>query len=107
MAGFRAALEASDLGAKVVMTTKGLWGKDAGATWMAHDGYQCWGIHPDDSLDLAAEDTIRCGWFLNNQENVYTFLAHVPNTGRELLIICSVNMRKDARQIPMCSVTGK
>ena len=85
MAGFRAALEASDLGAKVVMTTKGLWGKDAGATWMAHDGYQCWGIHPDDSLDLAAEDTIRCGWFLNNQENVYTFLAHVPNTGRELL----------------------
>jgi succinate dehydrogenase/fumarate reductase flavoprotein subunit len=35
IAGFRAALEASDLGAKVVMTTKGLWGKDAGATWMA------------------------------------------------------------------------
>jgi succinate dehydrogenase/fumarate reductase flavoprotein subunit len=85
IAGFRAALEACDLGAKVVMTTKGLWGKDAGATWMAYNGYQCWGIHPHDTLDVAVEDTIKCGWFLNNQENVYTFLAHVPDTARELL----------------------
>jgi succinate dehydrogenase/fumarate reductase flavoprotein subunit len=67
------------------MTTKGLWGKDAGATWMAHKGYQCWGIHRHDTLDVAVEDTIKCGWFLNNQENVYAFLAHVPNTARELL----------------------
>jgi succinate dehydrogenase/fumarate reductase flavoprotein subunit len=85
IAGFRAALEACDLGAKVVMTTKGLWGKDAGATWMAYNGYQCWGIHPHDTLDVAVEDTIKCGWFLNNQENVYSFLAHVPDTARELL----------------------
>jgi len=85
IAGFRAALEACDLGAKVVMTTKGLWGKDAGATWMAYNGYQCWGIHPHDTLDVAVEDTIKCGWFLNNQENVYAFLAHVPDTARNLL----------------------
>jgi succinate dehydrogenase / fumarate reductase flavoprotein subunit len=85
IAGFRAAVEACDLGAQVVMTTKGLWGKDAGATWMAYNGYQCWGIHPHDTIDVAVEDTIKCGWFLNNQENVYAFLAHVPNTARELL----------------------
>jgi len=85
IAGFRAALEACDLGAKVVMTTKGLWGKDAGATWMAYEGYQCWGIHPHDTLDVAVEDTLKCGWFLNNQENVYAFLAHVPDTARELV----------------------
>jgi len=85
IAGFRAAMEACDVGVRVVMTTKGLWAKDAGATWMAYHGYQCWGIHPHDTLDVAAEDTIRCGWFLNNQENVYAFLAHVPDTARELL----------------------
>jgi succinate dehydrogenase/fumarate reductase flavoprotein subunit len=85
MAGFRAAVEARDLGSEVIMTTKGLLGKDAGATWMAHKGYQCWGIHAHDTIDLAAEDTIRCGWFLNNQENVYAYLAHVPDTARDLL----------------------
>ncbi len=85
IAGFRAAVESSDLGRKVVMITKGLWGRDAGATWMAYEGYQCWGIHPNDTLDVAVEDTIKCGWFLNNQENVYAFLAHVPDTARELI----------------------
>lgn len=85
IAGCRAAIEARDHGMKVVMATKGLLGKDAGATWMAYCGYQCWGIHPHDTLDVHAEDTLRCGWFLNNQENVYAFLAHVPDTARELL----------------------
>jgi len=85
IAGCRAAIEAYDLGARVVLTTKGLFGKDAGATWMASLGYQCWGIHPHDTLDVHVEDTIRCGWFLNNQENVYAFLAHVPDTAMELL----------------------
>ena len=84
LAGFRAAVEASRLGARAVVTSKGLLGRDAGSTWLARVGYQCWGIHPDDSLDLAAEDTIRCGWFLNNQENIYAYLAHVPDGAREL-----------------------
>ena len=85
IAGCRAAIEAYDCGAKVVLTTKGLFGKDGGATWMASTGYQCWGIYPHDTLDVQAEDTLRCGWFLNNQENVYAFLAHVPDTAMELL----------------------
>lgn len=85
IAGCRAAIEAHDSGAKVLLTTKGVFGKDCGATWMASAGYQCWGISPDDTLDVQVEDTIRCGWFLNNQENVYRFLAHVPDTAIELL----------------------
>ncbi|MFC2003195.1 FAD-binding protein [Chloroflexota bacterium] len=85
IAGCRAAIEAHDRGASVTLTTKGLLAKDAGATWMAHKGYQCWGIYPHDTLDVHVEDTLRCGWFLNNQENVYAFLAHVPDTAMELL----------------------
>ena len=84
-AGCRAAIEAYDRGANVVLTTKGLLGRDCAATWMASVGYQCWGIHPHDTLDVHVEDTLRCGWFLNNQENVYAFLSHVPDTARELL----------------------
>lgn len=85
IAGCRAAIEARDRGASVTLTTKGLFTKDSAATWMSHAGYQVWGIHPDDTLDVHAEDTLRCGWFLNNQENVYAFLAHVPDTAMELL----------------------
>ncbi len=85
LAGCRAAIEAHDRGARVALVTKGLFGKDAGATWMASHGYQCWGIHPQDTLDVQVEDTLRCGWFLNNQDNVYAFLAHVPDTAMELL----------------------
>jgi succinate dehydrogenase / fumarate reductase flavoprotein subunit len=85
MAGIRAAVEAHDLGAEVVLTTKGIMGRDCAATWMAYKGFQCWGIHPHDTIDVQAGDIIRCGWFLNNQENVYAFLAHVPEAARELL----------------------
>ncbi|MFZ1990766.1 MAG: FAD-dependent oxidoreductase, partial [Alphaproteobacteria bacterium] len=43
IAGCRAAIEAHAQGAKVLLTTKGLFGRDGGATWMASQGYQCWG----------------------------------------------------------------
>ncbi len=85
MAGCRAAIEARDRGARVLLTTKGLFGMDAAASWQAGAGYQCWGISPHDTLDVQVEDTIRCGWFLNNQKNVYAFLAHFPDTARDLL----------------------
>jgi len=100
IAGCRAAIEAHDLGARVIMTTKGLFGRDAGATWMASLGYQCWGIHPHDTLDVQVEDTLRCGWFLNNQENVYTFLAHTPDTALELLKWGGRYKMKDGRFAP-------
>lgn len=85
IAGCRAAIEARDLNAKVVIVTKGIFGKDCAATWMACLGYQCWGIHPNDTLDAHVYDTLRYGWFLNNQENAYAFLAQIPNTIRDLL----------------------
>lgn len=85
LAGCRAAIEAHGKGCRVTLTTKGVFGRDAGATWMASAGYQCWGIHPHDTLDVHVEDTLRYGWFLNNQENVYAFLAHIPDTAIELL----------------------
>ena len=66
IAGCRAAIEAHDHDAKVILITKGLFGKDSGATWMATGGFQCWGIYPHDTLDVQAEDTLRAGWFLYN-----------------------------------------
>ncbi len=85
LSGIRAAIEARDNGARVTMTTKGTFGKDCAATWMVCNGYQCWGHVPEDDLDRHVTDTIRCGWLLNNQENTYAFLAHVPDTAVELL----------------------
>ncbi|MFH1003506.1 MAG: FAD-binding protein, partial [Chloroflexota bacterium] len=84
-AGIRAAVEAHDLGADVTLVTKGAFGRDASISWMAEVGYQCWGISPEDTLDVQVEDTLRCGFFLNNQENAYTFLAHIPDTVRDLV----------------------
>ncbi len=85
IAGIRAAVEAHDCGANVVMVTKGAFGRDCSATWMCGAGYQCWGLSAHDTLNVHVEDTLRCGFFLNNQENVYTFLAGVPDTVRELI----------------------
>ncbi len=85
IAGCRAAIEAQARGARVLLTTKGLFAKDCGATWMAHNAYQCWGIYSHDTLDVHVEDTLKCGWFLNNQENVYAFLAHAPDTAADLI----------------------
>ena len=64
IAGIRAAVEAHDNGATVVLVTKGAFARDAAATWMCGAGYQCWGLSPHDTLDVQAEDTLRCGFFL-------------------------------------------
>ncbi len=108
IAGCRAAIEARNHGARVILTTKGLFGRDAAATWMSSHGFQCWGIHPHDTLDVQVEDTLRCGWFLNNQENVYTFLAHVPDAARELLEWGCRYKMKDSQFAPVwqlgCSI---
>lgn len=85
IAGIKAAVEAHDNGAKVILVTKGAFARDAAATWMCGAGYQCWGLSPHDTLDVQAEDTLRCGFFLNNQENVYAYLSHIPDTVREMI----------------------
>ncbi len=83
IAGIRAAIEADAQGASVVLTTKGVFGKDGAATWMAGSGYQA-AMYPPDSLEQHAKDTIKGGRFLNNQELVYEFLKLAPMTVREL-----------------------
>lgn len=83
IAGIRAAIEADARGAGVVLTTKGVFGKDGAAVWMAGSGYQA-AMYPPDSLEQHAKDTIKGGKFLNNQELVYEFLKLAPMTMREL-----------------------
>ncbi len=83
IAGIRAAIEADKAGAEVVLTTKGAFGKDGAAVWMGGSGYQA-AIYPPDSLEQHAQDTIKGGKFLNNQELVYEFLKLAPMTAKEL-----------------------
>jgi succinate dehydrogenase/fumarate reductase flavoprotein subunit len=83
IAGIRAAVEAHDQGADVILTTKGVFGKDGGAVWMAGWGYQA-ALYPPDSLDQHIKDTIIGGKFLTNQELVCEFLKLAPKTVEEL-----------------------
>ncbi|MDP2719391.1 MAG: FAD-binding protein, partial [Dehalococcoidia bacterium] len=72
MAGVNAAIEAKKSGVEPVLVNKGLLGKDGAATWMAGWGFST-PIYPGDSLDVIVNDTIKCGKYLNNQENVYAY----------------------------------
>jgi succinate dehydrogenase/fumarate reductase flavoprotein subunit len=83
IAGIRAAIEAYEQGANVVLSTKGVFGKDGAAVWMAGWGYEA-AMYPPDSLEQHAKDTIIGGKFLNNQELVYEFLKLAPQTVAEL-----------------------
>lgn len=77
IAGITAAIEAKDRGADVVLTTKGLLGRDGAATWMA--GYGCQAaLQPPDTPEIHAQDTIRAGRFLNDQELVYKLTREIP-----------------------------
>ncbi len=79
MAGVNAAIEAKKQGVEPLLLNKGLLGKDGAATWMAGWGFST-PLVPGDSLDVLVKDTIRCGKFLNNQENVYAYLkASLPS----------------------------
>jgi succinate dehydrogenase/fumarate reductase flavoprotein subunit len=83
LAGARAAIEAHDKGADVILTAKGVLGRDGAASWMAGAGYQT-ALYPPDSVDRHAKDTIRGGKYLNNQELVYALLELAPRTVNEL-----------------------
>jgi succinate dehydrogenase/fumarate reductase flavoprotein subunit len=83
IAGIRAAVEAYDQGANVVLANKGLLGKDGAAVWMAGWGYQA-AMYPPDSLEQHVKDTIRGGKFLNDQEQVYEFLKLAPMSLEDL-----------------------
>ncbi|MDP6178837.1 MAG: FAD-binding protein, partial [Desulfatiglandales bacterium] len=81
--GIRAAIEAHDMGAHVILANKGSFGRDGAAVWMAGDGFQAALYHPD-SVEQHIEDTIRGGHFLSNQELVKTFLSLAPQALEEI-----------------------
>lgn len=82
-AGTRAAIEAAGRGVNVVLTSKGAFGADGAATWMAGPGFQV-AMNAPDSPDRHAEDTIKGGHYLNNQELVYKFLRLGPRVVQDL-----------------------
>ncbi len=74
IAGIRAAIEAAERGADVILTNKGAFCKDGAAAWMAGNGFQA-ALYPPDSVETHVLDTIKGGWYLNNQTLVKTFLG--------------------------------
>jgi len=84
-AGAKAAIEAQEEGADVLIVTKGLMGRTSN-TVMAGAGVQCPISDPRDSPDVHFEDTIRCGEYLNNQKLVERLInlsvTEVPKMGK-------------------------
>jgi succinate dehydrogenase/fumarate reductase flavoprotein subunit len=76
-AGARAAIAANDIGAKVVLVDKGVFGK-AGITQLSF-GIVCAYIEPPDSADVLFEDMVRAGEFLNNQKLVEIFAKEIAD----------------------------
>lgn len=83
-AGLMAALHARWLDADVDITlvTKGMLGK-TGCTRMVQGGYNVV-LNPTDSLQAHFEDTIRGGFFLNDQELAWTLVEDAPKIVLEL-----------------------
>lgn len=83
IAGIRAAIEAHDNGANVILANKGVFGRDGASVWMAGWGFQA-ALYPPDSIEQHIEDTIKGGKFLNKQELVKTFLSLAPQALQEI-----------------------
>ena len=73
IAGIIAAIRAQQGGVKVLIVTKGPFGKDGASSWMAGWGFQV-AHYPPDSPQFHAQETIKIGQYLNNQELVLIFL---------------------------------
>ena len=71
-AGTRAAITAADSGAKIIITSKDLFGH-SGCTPVAKGGYGGMQGHPADNWKIHFEDTVRGGGALNNQKLVEVF----------------------------------
>ncbi len=82
-AGIRAAIEATDQGRDVILTTKGALCKDGASTWMAGNAFQI-ALYPPDSLEAHLRDTIRGGKYLNNQRMVKTLLSLGPKIAEDM-----------------------
>jgi len=76
-AGARAAIAADDVGARVTLIDKGVFGK-AGITQLSF-GIVCAYVKPPDNADVLFEDMVRAGEFLNNQKLVEIFAKEIAD----------------------------
>lgn len=76
-AGILAAVECSDAGKKVILVTKGPFGRDGAATWLAGWGNQM-ALYAPDSPEIHAADTFRAGMFVNDQRLVQNLTRELP-----------------------------
>ncbi len=76
-AGSFAAIRAGELGAGVLLVSKGMYGRDGAATWMAGPAFQA-ALYQPDSPEIHARDVIRIGRYLADQELVYEYTARLP-----------------------------
>lgn len=83
IAGIRAAIEAAQQGVDVILANKGYVGQDGAAVWMAGGGYQA-ALSAPDSVDQHIKDTIKAGYYLNQQDLVKTFLSLAPQSVEDL-----------------------
>ncbi|MCJ7594916.1 MAG: FAD-binding protein, partial [Desulfobacterales bacterium] len=105
IAGIRAAVEASEQGAAVVLINKGHVGRDGAAVWMAGGGFQA-AIYPPDSMEQHFRDTIVGGKFLNQQDQVVKFLSLAPESV-ELLAQWRVRWRKEEGRYKQVRMPGE
>ncbi|MDY7037151.1 MAG: FAD-binding protein [Thermodesulfobacteriota bacterium] len=83
LAGIMAAIEACDSGRKVTIISKGPFGRDGAATWMAGWGFQA-ALYRPDSPEQHAADMLRVGHYLNNQKLVLNLTNEVVNVFHKL-----------------------
>lgn len=76
-AGILAAVECADSGKDVIIVTKGPFGRDGAATWMAGWGNQM-ALYAPDSPEIHAADTIRAGLHINDQRLVMSLTEELP-----------------------------
>ncbi|MDY7036756.1 MAG: FAD-binding protein [Thermodesulfobacteriota bacterium] len=81
--GILAAIRAQEEGADALLITSGALGRDSSITWMAGGGLVA-AFYPPDSPEAHAEDTIKRGRFLSDQELVLTLLKQAPKNIMDL-----------------------
>lgn len=77
IAGAMAAIGAQESGEEVTIVTKGPFGRDGAASWMAGWGFQA-AHYPPDNPEIHAKETIQTGQYLNNQELVLSLVNELP-----------------------------
>src|SRR5258706_610805 len=83
-AGLMAALHAfwADPSLDITLVSKGMLG-ESGCTRMVQGGYNV-ALDPNDSVQAHFEDTVRGGFFLNDQDLAWTLVEDAPRIVREL-----------------------